>query len=62
MDEIDKAARSADNLLELLIKHQPELIKFSPDRISKSTGENTAQFIDGLRSKLIDMYNLRARG
>lgn len=61
-DQIDRTAQSADNLLELLIKHQPDLVKFSPNRISKETGESVGEFIGGLRSKLIDMYNLKPHG
>lgn len=60
MNEIDNAARSADNLLELLIKHQPDLIKaLGP---SLENGEAVGDFIAGLRSRLIDMYNLNPRG
>jgi hypothetical protein len=62
MTDIDKAAQSADNLLALLIQHQPELIKTQEGGTHEESGRQTAEFIKGLRDGLIDMYNLRARG
>lgn len=61
MNEIDKAAQSADNLLELLIKHQPDLIKPYQGDSSEASGKEVGDFIADLRSRLIDMYNLKPR-
>lgn len=62
MSDIDRAAFSADALLELLIKHQPELVKPAHGETYEESGNNTGEFIAGLRARLIDMYNLRAHG
>lgn len=62
MSEIDRAARSADDLLELLIKHQTALFPPAAGESHEDAGKNTGDFIAGLRARLIDMYNLRAHG
>jgi len=62
MSEIDRAALAADNLLELLITHQPNLLKPFNGESSEESGKETGEFIAGLRARLIDMYNLKARG
>jgi len=62
MNEIDKAAQSADNLLELLIRHQSEFIKPPSGVLTEHHGKATGDFIAGLRTRLIDMYNLKAHG
>ena len=62
MSEIDKATRSADNLLELLIQHQPDLIKPPSGVLTELHGKAMGDFIAGLRARLIDMYNLKEHG
>lgn len=62
MSDTDRAAFAADNLLELLIKHQPDLIKPFQGESSEESGKEAGEFIAGLRARLIDMYNLKARG
>lgn len=62
MDLDQKPSEKADSLLRLLIQHQPSLITSAPGCSSKGDGEKVAEFIDALRSKLIDMYNLKNHG
>lgn len=53
MDEAS-AAIAADNLMDLLIKHQPNLFELKGTH--EAGGVNLAQAITGLRKGLIEMY------
>ena len=53
------AVSSADFLLELLIRSQPEL--FKPVIPSDGNGKDVGGFIEGLRDRLITMYEKTPR-
>lgn len=55
-------AEKADELLKLLIQHQPDIIKVPNGTPTESDGKASGDFIAGLRARLIDMYNLTPRG
>lgn len=59
MNKDTQAITSADNLLDVLIKSQPDLIR--PVHPSPESGKDVGEFIAGLRQRLIAMYEQTPR-